>query len=233
MSSPAAVRARPRLQRLFRAAGKFFSEGGSPKTGHPTSPPGPSSLPEIVSDHISRDGAWMSFRFLRALPTGGPPPRPPRREAQWTLPGRTTICLGRAGDACVVGALERVGDTLYAARVYLELGRRLAHAHAARKSRPDSLSRNRGGQSVGTIRGFQSPRRPGRRTQRIKARLLFVAQRIVEFREGGPNRLHCGKRGLQALLHRLDPTGRGERLVGWAFGFDPFPGLDGGILQFV
>src|SRR5262249_48940826 len=84
------------------------------------------------------------------------------------------ICLGRAGDACVVGALERAGDTLYGARVYVKLGRRLAHVHAARQCRPDSLSRNRGGQSVGTVRGFRSPRRPGRRTQRIKARLLFV-----------------------------------------------------------
>src|SRR5262249_2173903 len=48
-------------------------------------------------------------------------------------PGRAgpLICLGRAGDACVVGALERVGDTLYGARVYVKLGRRLAHAHAA------------------------------------------------------------------------------------------------------
>src|SRR5262249_14945557 len=50
------------------------------------------------------------------------------------------ICLGRAGDACVVGALERVGDTLYGARVYGKLGRRLAHAHAARQSCSDSLS---------------------------------------------------------------------------------------------
>ena len=48
--------------------------------------------------------------------------------------------LGRAGDACVVGALERVGDSLYGARVYVKLGRRLAHAHAARQSRPDPLS---------------------------------------------------------------------------------------------
>src|SRR5215475_5433060 len=50
------------------------------------------------------------------------------------------ICLGRAGDACVVGALERVGDTLYGPRVYVKLGRRLAHAHAARQGRPDTLS---------------------------------------------------------------------------------------------
>src|SRR5262247_2406690 len=50
------------------------------------------------------------------------------------------ICPGRAGDACVVGALERVGDSLYGARVYVKLGRRLAHAHAARQSCSDSLS---------------------------------------------------------------------------------------------
>ena len=44
------------------------------------------------------------------------------------------------GDACVLGAAERAGNALYSARVYLELGRRLAHAHAARQSRPDLLS---------------------------------------------------------------------------------------------
>src|SRR5262249_33766681 len=32
-----------------------------PKTGYPTSPPGPSSLPEIVSDQISGDGVWMKI----------------------------------------------------------------------------------------------------------------------------------------------------------------------------
>jgi len=40
----------------------------------------------------------------------------------------------------VLGAVERAGNTLYGARVYVELGRRLAHAHAARQSRPDTLS---------------------------------------------------------------------------------------------
>jgi hypothetical protein len=43
----------------------------------------------------------------------------------------------------VIGALgqrERVGDTLYSARVYVKLGRRLAHAHATRQSCSDSLS---------------------------------------------------------------------------------------------
>src|SRR5262249_31073658 len=50
------------------------------------------------------------------------------------------ICLGRAGDACVLGAVERAGNTLYSARVYVELGRRLAHTHAVRQSRLNPLS---------------------------------------------------------------------------------------------
>src|SRR5262249_54819302 len=87
------------------------------------------------------DGAWMNFRFSRAPPRGASRSRRDERHSiRWTLPGRTIICLGRAGDACVVGALERVGDTLYGARVYVKLGRRLAHAHAARQSCSDSLS---------------------------------------------------------------------------------------------
>src|SRR5260370_39234503 len=48
------------------------------------------------------------------------------------------ICLCR--DACAFGAPERAGNALYSASVYLELGRRLAHRHAARQSRPDALS---------------------------------------------------------------------------------------------
>ena len=79
----------------------------------------------------------------------------------------------------------------------------------------------------------RSPRGPGRRTQRIKARLLFVAQRIVEFREHGLHRLHCGKRGLEALLDRLDPAGGRQHLVRRAAGLKPFPCLDGRILQFI
>jgi hypothetical protein len=63
-------------------------------------------------------------------------------------------------------------------------------------------------------RSFSSPRRPGRRTQRIKARLLFIAQRTVEFRERGLHGLHRAKRGVEPLLHRLDPTRGGQRLVG-------------------
>src|SRR5215475_5877292 len=41
-----------------------------------------------VSDQISGDGAWMNFRFSRALPTGGPPPTPALMRGipfRWTL----------------------------------------------------------------------------------------------------------------------------------------------------
>src|SRR6516162_4489933 len=51
------------------AADNFF-QGGSPKTGHPTYRARTSSPPEIVSDQISGDGAWMNFRFSRAPPGG-------------------------------------------------------------------------------------------------------------------------------------------------------------------
>src|SRR5262245_12786071 len=64
--------------------------------------------------------------------------RPDERHSVPMDARRPPICL--PGDACVVGALERVGDTLYGARVYVKLGRRLAHAHAARQSCSDSLS---------------------------------------------------------------------------------------------
>jgi len=50
------------------------------------------------------------------------------------------MCLHPGGDACVLGVVERAGNALYGARVYVELGRRLAHAHAAHQGRPDSLS---------------------------------------------------------------------------------------------
>src|SRR5262249_54765113 len=52
------------------AADNFF-QGGSPKTGYPTSSPGPPSPPEIVLRQVSGGGAWMNFRFSRALPPGG------------------------------------------------------------------------------------------------------------------------------------------------------------------
>src|SRR5262249_32917821 len=56
----------------------IFSQGGSPKTGYPTSPPGPSSLPEIVSKQVFGDGARMNFHFSHALPHRGL--RAPRQE---------------------------------------------------------------------------------------------------------------------------------------------------------
>src|SRR5215475_5378733 len=99
----------------------FFKEVAQNRPPH--FPARTSSPPEIVSDQISGDGAWMNFRFSRALPRG-----PLAHAGTRGIPsdGRCRagplICLGRAGEACVVGALERVGDTLYGARVYVELG---------------------------------------------------------------------------------------------------------------
>ena len=42
----------------------------------------------------------------------------------------------------------------------------------------------------------------------------LIAQRTVEFRERGLHGLHRAKRGFEPLLHRLDPTRGGQRLVG-------------------
>jgi hypothetical protein len=71
--------------------------------------------------------------------------------------------------------------------------------------------------------------RGGRPNAAIEARLLFIAQRIVEFRERGLHGLHCAKCGVEPLLHRLDTTREGQHLVGRA----TFRRLDGGILQVV
>src|SRR5215813_1741414 len=50
-----------------------------------------SSPPEIVSDQISGDGAWLNFRFSRALPPGASRSRRDERHSiRWTPPGRTT-----------------------------------------------------------------------------------------------------------------------------------------------
>src|SRR5262245_4143624 len=50
-------------------------------------------------------------------------------------------------------------------------------------------------------------------TQRIEARLLFIAQRTVKFRERRLHSLHRPKLGVKLLLHRLDPTRGGQHLV--------------------
>ena len=64
------------------------------------------------------------------------------------------------------------------------------------------------GKSPGFWCARLSPHRPGDRTQRIKARLLFIAQRIVEIHERGLYGLHCAERGVEPLLTpRLDPWG--------------------------
>src|SRR5262249_34225515 len=78
-----------------------------------------------------------------------------------------------------------------------------------------------------------SPRGAVGRTQRVKPRLLFIAQRIVEFRERRLHGLHCARRGVEPLLHRLDTTRGGQHLVGRATDLEAFRRLDGGILQVV
>src|SRR5215510_16609119 len=59
-----------------------------------------SSPLEIVSDQISGDGAWMNFRFSRALPQGG------------------SLTPGREAFGCRAGPLNlpRPGRTTYLAR---------------------------------------------------------------------------------------------------------------------
>ena len=95
--------------------------------------------PRHAAEHRCR-GAFRQI-FARPAPRGLS--LTPGREAFHPMDACRAgppICLGRAGDACVLGFVERVGDTLYGARVYVKLGRRLADAHAARQSRSDSLS---------------------------------------------------------------------------------------------
>ena len=49
------------LDNVKADAAENFFQGGSPKTGHPISPPGPPSAPEIVLRQISGDGVWMKI----------------------------------------------------------------------------------------------------------------------------------------------------------------------------
>src|SRR5262245_15065011 len=49
----------------------IFSKEGSPKQATPLPRQQPPSPPEIVLRQTSGDGAWMNFRFSRALPPGG------------------------------------------------------------------------------------------------------------------------------------------------------------------
>src|SRR5499433_3410017 len=80
------------------------------KNRPPHSPARTSSPPEIVSDQTSGDGAWMNFRFSRALPPGASRSRRDERHSfRWTLPGRTTYLprprrrrLRRKGGQCAV-----------------------------------------------------------------------------------------------------------------------------------
>src|SRR5262249_29901195 len=101
---------------------KIFSEEVT-QNRPPFSPARTSSPPEIVSDHISGDGAWMNFRFSRALPPGASRSRRDERHSiRWMLPGRTTY-LPRPRRRRLRCRRPRK----------VKLGRRLAHAHAARQ----------------------------------------------------------------------------------------------------
>src|SRR5215813_10568623 len=61
-SGASARRALGHRQKCQFAADKFFPKGGNPKTGHPTSAPGPPHCQKIVSDQISGDA---QARFIR------------------------------------------------------------------------------------------------------------------------------------------------------------------------
>src|SRR5439155_24801318 len=102
---------------------------------------------KTVFSRVFKAGAKTHFQNPKVPPGGGssdgrcacsaiglPRPSPPACLAQ------SPMCLRPGGDACVLGAVERAGNTLYGARVCVELGRRLAHAHAVRQGRPDALS---------------------------------------------------------------------------------------------
>src|SRR5215831_4902190 len=96
-----------------------------------------SSPPEIVSDQISGDGAWMNFRFSRALPPGGLAHAGTRGIRR---PGRTTYLARPRRRRLRCRRPRKGGRHAVGARVYVKLRRRLAHAHAARQGRPDTLS---------------------------------------------------------------------------------------------
>src|SRR5215469_5215778 len=98
------------------------SEGGLGATGKTSRRP-------TQQARLERLYATRNFRFSFALPRGPPP--------HAALTRGPTICLGRGDDACILGVVERAGNALHGARVYVELFGRLAHAHAARQSRPD------------------------------------------------------------------------------------------------
>src|SRR5262249_32410668 len=91
------------------AAENFF-QGGSPKNRPPHFPARTSSPPEIVSDQISGDGAWMNFRFSRALPPGAS-----KQFLNFTLPPyrgvfamRRALCHAVSGNEGVSSALVRL-----------------------------------------------------------------------------------------------------------------------------
>jgi hypothetical protein len=70
------------------------------------------------------------------------------------------MCLRPGGDACVLGVVERAGNALYGARVYVELGSRLAHAQA-KGSKPSALTFRYQLEQAGSavcVKGVSDPR---------------------------------------------------------------------------
>ena len=69
--------------------------------------------------------------------------------------------------------------------------------------------------------------------KRIEARLLLIAEPVIELRERGLHGADRAERGLEPLLHGLDPTRGRERLIAGAVGLERVRRLGGRILQFV
>jgi hypothetical protein len=139
--------------------------------------------------------------LVAAQPLGEQLRRPDKARAE-----RIHHAVARSGIAFGLFG-QPLGLFLRFAAEYLRIDR-IACAHISRQDR-------------------SSPRRPGRRTQRIEARLLFIAQRIVEFHERGAHGLDRAKRSVEPLLHRLHSARRGQRLIGRALRIEPFCRLDG------
>src|SRR5262249_16254160 len=112
-------------------ADNFFSKEVAQKQATPLTAPATSLTKNRLTPNFRGWGLDENLKLK------SPPYRGVKRAGLTRAP---PICLSRGGDACVLGAVERVGKALYGARVYVELGRRLAHTHAAPQSRPDSLS---------------------------------------------------------------------------------------------
>ena len=91
-------------------------------------------LPRLFGPGAAWPRQLNEFSIFARPPLGGASTHPrPDESIPSNGPFRAgpVICLGRAGDACVVGALERVGDTLYGANLAAVLRTLMPPASAA------------------------------------------------------------------------------------------------------